>query len=258
MAEREEKADFEDYVVGDYIPPAPMFQDLKAAKVEKDRKHRPPGLKMSDTVVMLVVQVFLMIIYGIFVTQDAVPKKAYPTAGPGERVELIDFVQPFKRYPPGFDNFFGSARNDELKLQEHYSSFMQINIFVFLSLPWSFSFLRKFSYSSSTFALFTACVSIQFGIIVMQFVDRIHCLFLDGLLQDKQYDISPDTLKASPASAPSVDSNSCTFIHFRPSPSGTCSLLLSGSSYPCRFPRACAAGMRWRWARPARRCQLSR
>mmetsp|Transcript_26548 Transcript_26548/g.63459 ORF Transcript_26548/g.63459 Transcript_26548/m.63459 type:complete len:616 (+) Transcript_26548:411-2258(+) len=194
MAATEEKADFEDYQVGDYIPPAPMFQDLKQARVDRDRKHRPPGLKMSDTLVMLFVQVFLMVIYGIFVTQDSVPKKLYPTAGPGENPELIDFVQPFKRYPPGFDNFFGSARNDEIKLQEHYSSFMQISIFVFLSLPWSFSFLRKFSYSSSTFALFTACVSIQFGIIVMQLVDRVHCLFLEGLLQDKQYDISPATL----------------------------------------------------------------
>ena len=48
---------------------------------------------------------------------------------------------------------------------------------------WSFSFLRKFSYSSSTFALFTACVSIQIGIIMMQLVDRIHCMFLEQLLK---------------------------------------------------------------------------
>ena len=34
-----------------------MFQDLKAARVDRDRKHRPPGLKMSDTFVMLFVQV---------------------------------------------------------------------------------------------------------------------------------------------------------------------------------------------------------
>jgi len=51
------------FQVGDYIPPAPMFQDLKAARVDRDRKHRPPGLKMSDTFVMLFVQVPSRCIY---------------------------------------------------------------------------------------------------------------------------------------------------------------------------------------------------
>jgi len=106
----------------------------------------------------------------------------------------MDLVQPFKRYPPGFDNYFGSAAYKEQKTQEHYSSFMQISIFTFLSMPWSFAFLRKFSYSSSTFALFTACVSIQFGIICMQLVDRIHCMFLVALLETPNFAVTPEIL----------------------------------------------------------------
>jgi hypothetical protein len=176
--------------MGDYIPPAPLFADLKAAKVYHARIHRPPGLKFSDTMVLLAAQTVLLVLYGLFVQQEKVPKQPYPDPGPADKPGMIDFVQPFKRYPPGFDNFFGSPRNEEFKLQEHYSSFMQISYFVFLSMPWSFSFLRKFSYSSSTFALFTACVSIQFGIIMMQIVDRIHCIFLEGLL------VSPDFVNA--------------------------------------------------------------
>jgi len=143
---------------------------------------------------LLAAQAFLLIVYGLFVIQDEVPKRPYPDPGVGDKPGMIDFVQPFKRYPPGFDNFFGSARNDEFKLQEHYSSFMQISYFVFLSLPWSFSFLRKFSYSSATFALFTACVSIQFGIIMMQMVDRVHCMFLEGLLVSPDFEISNELL----------------------------------------------------------------
>mmetsp|Transcript_2553 Transcript_2553/g.8399 ORF Transcript_2553/g.8399 Transcript_2553/m.8399 type:complete len:485 (-) Transcript_2553:1097-2551(-) len=57
-------------------------------------------------------------------------------------------------------------------------------------MPWSFSFLRKFSYASATFALFTACVSIQFGTVMMQFVDRVHCVFLKSLLTSPQFPIS--------------------------------------------------------------------
>ena len=128
-------------------------------------------------------------LYGLFVTQEKVPKQPYPDPGPADRPGMIDLVVPFKRYPPGFDNFYGSQRNLEFKLQEHYSSFVQISYFVFLSMPWSFSFLRKFSYSSSTFALFTACVSIQIGIIMMQLVDRIHCTFLEQLLKKPDFDI---------------------------------------------------------------------
>lgn len=113
-------------------------------------------------------QMFLMIIYGLYVKQERVPKEPYPEPGKLDKPEIMDMVQPFKRcdcsllvmvstcrcirrkwdlangrYPPGFDNYFGSDRYNEYKVQEHYSSFMQINIFIFLSLPWSFSFLRK-------------------------------------------------------------------------------------------------------------------
>ena len=178
----------------DYIPPAPKFADLKHAKIYHDKLHRPPGLKFGDTIIMLVVQSALLLVYGLYVVQNEVPKKPYPDPGPGDKPGMIDFVQPFKRYPPGFDNFFGSPRNEEFKLQEHYSSWVQISYFVFLSMPWSFSFLRKFSYSSSTFALFTACVSIQFGIVIMQLVDRVHCLFLEGLLQNPDFDVDEATL----------------------------------------------------------------
>ena len=181
-------------IQGDYIPPAPLFADLKAAKVYHDRIHRPPGLKFTDTMIMLAVQAILLVIYGLFVIQEKVPKRPYPDPGAGDKPGMIDFVQPFKRYPPGFDNFFGSPRNDEFKLQEHYSSYMQISYFVFLSLPWSFSFLRKFSYASATFALFTACVSIQVGIIMMQVVDRLHCMFLESLLEDPDFLIEPGML----------------------------------------------------------------
>ena len=87
-----------------------------------------------------------------------------------------------------------SRRYNEYKTQEHYSSFIQISFFIFLSLPWSFSFLRKFSYSSATFALFTACVSIQFGIIVMQLVDRVHCVFLENMLLNPDPAINPQML----------------------------------------------------------------
>ena len=160
-----------------------------------DRIHRPPGLKFSDTMVLLASQIVLLVLYGLFVEQEQVPKRPYPDPGLGDKPGMIDFVQPFKRYPPGFDNFFGSPRNDEFKLQEHYSSFMQISYFVFLSLPWSFSFLRKFSYSSATFALFTACVSIQFGIIMMQVVDRFHCIFLESLLASPDFDIADGMLE---------------------------------------------------------------
>mmetsp|Transcript_10903 Transcript_10903/g.21915 ORF Transcript_10903/g.21915 Transcript_10903/m.21915 type:complete len:617 (+) Transcript_10903:185-2035(+) len=181
--------------IGEYIPPAPAFPDVKAAKVDHDRKHRPPGLKVSDTLILLVAQMLLMVVYGLYVKQERVPKEPYPEPGRLDQPEIMDMVQPFKRYPPGFDNYFGSERYNEYKVQEHYSSFMQINIFIFLSLPWSFSFLRKFSYSSATFALFTACVSIQFGIIMMQIVDRIHCTFLEGLLTNPGFDISPELLQ---------------------------------------------------------------
>jgi hypothetical protein len=163
--------------------------------VYHDRIHRPPGLKFSDTMVLLASQIVLLVLYGLFVEQEQVPKRPYPDPGLGDKPGMIDFVQPFKRYPPGFDNFFGSPRNDEFKLQEHYSSFMQISYFVFLSLPWSFSFLRKFSYSSATFALFTACVSIQFGIIMMQVVDRFHCIFLESLLASPDFDIADGMLE---------------------------------------------------------------
>ena len=59
----------------------------------------------------------------------------------------------------------------------------------------SFSFIRKFSYSSATFALFTACVSIQFGIIMMQVVDRFHCIFLESLLASPDFDIADGMLE---------------------------------------------------------------
>ena len=36
---------------------------------------------------------------------------------------------------------------NEFKIQEHYSSFIQIVIFTFLALPWSFSFLKVSSAS---------------------------------------------------------------------------------------------------------------
>eukprot|EP00285_Hemiselmis_virescens_P007624 CAMPEP_0173383260 /NCGR_PEP_ID=MMETSP1356-20130122/5816_1 /TAXON_ID=77927 ORGANISM="Hemiselmis virescens, Strain PCC157" /NCGR_SAMPLE_ID=MMETSP1356 /ASSEMBLY_ACC=CAM_ASM_000847 /LENGTH=623 /DNA_ID=CAMNT_0014338039 /DNA_START=120 /DNA_END=1991 /DNA_ORIENTATION=- len=177
-----------------YIPPAPAFPDLKHAKVHHDRKHRPPGLKLSDTLIMMFAEIVLMIFYGLFVENETVPKPNFPDPGEEDLPGLLDLVQPFKRYPPGFDNFVGSPRSLERKTQEHYSSFIQIAFFIFLSLPWSFSFLRKFSYSSATFALFTACVSIQFGIIVMQLVDRVHCIFLENMLLNPDPDITPEKL----------------------------------------------------------------
>jgi len=192
MADSDSSDDEKDQI---YIPPAPAFPDLKHAKVDRDKKHRPPGLKMSDTLIMMFAEIVLMIIYGLFVQQEKVPKERFPDAGPEDIPGMLDLVQPFKRYPPGFDNFVGSERYNELKLQEHYSSFIQISFFIFLSLPWSFSFLRKFSYSSATFALFTACVSIQFGIIMMQLVDRVHCFFLENLLQQPAFDISDELLR---------------------------------------------------------------
>ena len=144
---------------------------------------------------MLLAQSSLLIVYGLFVFQEKVPLQPVPQPGPGDNPSLMDLVQPFKRYPPGFDNYYGSSSYNQQKLQEHYSSFMQISIFTFLSMPWSFAFLRKFSYSSSTFALFTACVSIQFGIICMQLVDRIHCVFLENLLETPDFAVTPQILE---------------------------------------------------------------
>lgn len=43
---------------------------------------------------------------------------------------------------------------NEFKIQEHYSSFIQIVIFTFLALPWSFSFL-KVSSASLNIVLFS-------------------------------------------------------------------------------------------------------
>ena len=43
----------------------------------------------------------LLILYGLFVIQDEVPKRPYPDPGAGDKPGMIDFVQPFKRYPPG-------------------------------------------------------------------------------------------------------------------------------------------------------------
>lgn len=93
-----------------YIPPAPAFPDLKHAKVDHDRKHRPPGLKLSDTLVMMLAEIALMIVYGLFVENETIPKPKFPDPGPEDIPEMLDLVQPFKRYPPGFDNYVGSAR----------------------------------------------------------------------------------------------------------------------------------------------------
>ncbi len=47
-----------------------QFPDLKHAKIDKDRKHRPVGLKMSDTLIMMLCEIGLMVIYGLFVEQE--------------------------------------------------------------------------------------------------------------------------------------------------------------------------------------------
>jgi hypothetical protein len=91
-----------------------------------------------------------------------------PDPGAMENPKRIDYVTPFKRYPPGHDIFAGSPRMSEFKIQEHYSSFIQIFMFTFLALPWSFSFLKRYAYSAVGFAIVSASITTQFGIISMQ------------------------------------------------------------------------------------------
>jgi hypothetical protein len=91
-----------------------------------------------------------------------------PEPGAMENPKRIDYVTPFKRYPPGHDVFAGSARMSEFKIQEHYSSFIQIFMFTFLALPWSFSFLKRYAYSAVGFAIVSASITTQFGILSMQ------------------------------------------------------------------------------------------
>ena len=74
------------------------------------------------------------------------------------------------------------------KVEEHYSFFIQIFLFTFLGLPWSFSFLRRYAYSTVGFALVSACITTQFGIISMQVVDRVHCMYLLSMLSAPDFD----------------------------------------------------------------------
>lgn len=60
---------------------------------------------------MMFAEICLMVFYGLFVENEVVPKPVFPDPGPEDIPGILDLVQPFKRYPPGFDNFVGSARS---------------------------------------------------------------------------------------------------------------------------------------------------
>mmetsp|Transcript_12872 Transcript_12872/g.35671 ORF Transcript_12872/g.35671 Transcript_12872/m.35671 type:complete len:635 (+) Transcript_12872:3-1907(+) len=175
---------------GEYIPALPKYRDHAHAKSEQSREHAPRGINHWHTAFLLLIQIGLLVIYGITVSQDKYPKSAAPTAGSGEDPTKIDYVKPFKRYPPGYDIFTGTDLMNAFKVEEHYSSFIQIFIFTFLGLPWSFSFLRRYAYSTVGFGLVSACICTQFGIISMQVVDRVHCTYLLNMLAAPDFDTS--------------------------------------------------------------------
>uniref|UniRef100_A0A7S0F3Q8 Ammonium transporter AmtB-like domain-containing protein n=1 Tax=Hanusia phi TaxID=3032 RepID=A0A7S0F3Q8_9CRYP len=181
-----------------YIAPLPYFPDLKHAKLAREKDSSPPGINHYHTTFLLFVQILLCILYGLTVQQDKFPKQQLPDPGSLENPNRIDEVPPFKRYPPGFDIFLGTARINEFKVQEHYSSFMQISIFVFVGLPWSFSFLRRYAYSAVGFGLVSACVATQIGIVSMQVVDRVHCSYLKDMLRAPDFSLNKIPLTPCP------------------------------------------------------------
>ena len=170
-----------------YVPPLPHFPDPETAKLAEEKQNAPIGINNYHTTFLLLIQVAFVIFWATNVEADA-RKKPMPDPGELENPERIDYTTPFKRYPPGHDIFAGSPRLDDFKIQEHYSSFVQITIFTFLALPWSFSFLKKYAYSACGFAIVSASITTQFGILSMQIVDFVHCMYLKGLLAAPNFD----------------------------------------------------------------------
>ena len=153
-----------------YVPPLPHFPDVATAKVAAEKENSPIGINHYHTTFLLLIQTSFVIVWALFMEADA-RKQPKPDPGDLENPARIDYVQPFKRYPPGHDIFSGSERMNEFKIQEHYSSFVQITMFTFLALPWSFSFLKRYAYSAVGFALVSASITTQFGIISIAAMD---------------------------------------------------------------------------------------
>ena len=202
-----------------YVPPLPHFPDVATAKVAAEKENSPIGINHYHTTFLLLIQTSFVIVWALFMEADA-RKQPKPDPGMLEDPARIDYVQPFKRYPPGHDIFSGSERMNEFKIQEHYSSFVQITMFTFLALPWSFSFLKKYAYSAVGFALVSASITTQFGIISMQLVDFMHCGYLKTLLARPDFDRTllpsrpcPDLIKGSGALANANVSCSNNFVY---------------------------------------------
>jgi hypothetical protein len=172
-----------------YVPPLPHFPDVESAKIAEEKENSPVGINHWHTTALMLLQTAMLIAWALLVEADA-RKEPVPDPGLLENPDRIDYVQPFKRYPPGHDIFAGSERMDEFKIQEHYSSFVQITMFTFLALPWSFSFLKRYAYSAVGFAIVSASITTQFGVISMQVVDFVHCGYLKTLLARPDFDRS--------------------------------------------------------------------
>jgi hypothetical protein len=192
-----------------YVPPLPHFPDPQAAKLAEEKQNAPIGINNYHTTFLLLIQVAFVIFWGTSVEADA-RKKPMPDPGDLENPDRIDYCTPFKRYPPGHDIFAGSPRLDDFKIQEHYSSFVQITIFTFLALPWSFSFLKKYAYSACGFAIVSASITTQFGILSMQIVDYLHCIYLKGLLLGPDFDRSQLPAAPCPSLSPAAGNISAT------------------------------------------------
>lgn len=98
--------------------------------------------------VFIILQIALIIIYGVTVTYDDSPA-VDPTTGA--------IIQ-------GADN----------RVDYYYHHYTDIAFMVFIGLGFLMTFLRKYAYSAIGFAFFTACFVFQWSLLVSAFFDRAY------------------------------------------------------------------------------------
>jgi hypothetical protein len=135
-------------------------------------QHKSSRNRTHENLIMIVVQ-YPSCVWTVCFSSEC-SETSSTAAWTRDNEALKDMVQHFKSYPPEFDIYFGSAAYNEREKNVIHANF---HVFVLvLSMPWSLAFFCKFPYFSSTISLFATCVSIRFGVICMQIVDRDHCI----------------------------------------------------------------------------------
>jgi ammonium transporter Rh len=116
--------------------------------IEEAYEHLKSAYLDPFGIIFILLQIILIIFYGVWVTYDDAPTKD-PSTG---------------AYVEGLDN----------RVDFYYHHYTDIAFMVFIGLGFLMTFLRKYAYSAIGFAFFTACFVFQWALLVSAFFDRAY------------------------------------------------------------------------------------